>query len=182
MSSTSINWIPNRTHFPRSSARHAPLVRCPLLVPSTPASPTAGDAPSAPLDLSLLRAGRRVPPLNYQVGRIGPPRSSASFPGGGDFSRLLSLLMLELASRVHPWAPPPIMADPETLPSPSASTDSSSPPPDAWAAEYRRLFPQWESMRDSSKVPICLTHLCSWDYFFLLYKLCYRVLFLVYEI
>uniref|UniRef100_A0A0E0DP75 Uncharacterized protein n=1 Tax=Oryza meridionalis TaxID=40149 RepID=A0A0E0DP75_9ORYZ len=75
---------------------------CPLLVPSTPASPCAGDAPSAPLDLSLLRAGRRVPPLNYQVGRIGPPRSSASFPGGGDFSRLLSLLMLELASRVHP--------------------------------------------------------------------------------
>uniref|UniRef100_A0A0D9ZWL5 RING-type E3 ubiquitin transferase (cysteine targeting) n=1 Tax=Oryza glumipatula TaxID=40148 RepID=A0A0D9ZWL5_9ORYZ len=57
------------------------------------------------------------------------------------------------------------MADPETLPSPSASTDSSSPPPDAWAAEYRRLLPQWESMRDSSKIaiPISISRVNQFD-------------------
>uniref|UniRef100_A0A0E0PK06 RING-type E3 ubiquitin transferase (cysteine targeting) n=1 Tax=Oryza rufipogon TaxID=4529 RepID=A0A0E0PK06_ORYRU len=57
------------------------------------------------------------------------------------------------------------MTDPETLPSPSASTDSSSPPPDAWAAEYRRLLPQWESMRDSSKIaiPISISRVNQFD-------------------
>uniref|UniRef100_A0A0D9WEK7 RING-type E3 ubiquitin transferase (cysteine targeting) n=1 Tax=Leersia perrieri TaxID=77586 RepID=A0A0D9WEK7_9ORYZ len=62
------------------------------------------------------------------------------------------------------------MADPKTLPSPSASTESSPPPQlpppaDAWAVENRRLLPQWESTRDSSKIviPISISRVNQFD-------------------
>ncbi|KAG8067647.1 hypothetical protein GUJ93_ZPchr0005g16318 [Zizania palustris] len=58
------------------------------------------------------------------------------------------------------------MADPKILPSPSASTEPpSSPPPDAWVAESRLLLPQWESMRDSTKIviPISISRVNQFD-------------------
>ncbi|KAL5232379.1 hypothetical protein ABZP36_031155 [Zizania latifolia] len=64
------------------------------------------------------------------------------------------------------------MADPKTIPCPSASTESSSPsppppspPPDAWVAESRLLLPQWESMRDSTKIviPISISRVNQFD-------------------
>ncbi|GJN35681.1 hypothetical protein PR202_gb24479 [Eleusine coracana subsp. coracana] len=46
------------------------------------------------------------------------------------------------------------------------NVESDGPPPrDAWVTEFRRLLPQWESLRDSSKaiIPISISRVNQFD-------------------